>query len=114
MESILYVAASFGVALIIVGLVIWKVSRDEEKDHLNSELRNFKGMAFDARAACRELAHKLEHLEVDLDELEEQVNDLAKVQILILKELKKEHQIQPEKDVLVTIEPLPNSRGRSA
>lgn len=57
----------------------------------------------------REIQNAFAH---KLDALQEQADHLARVQLLILKELKKEHQVQPQKDVLVTIEPLPEFKNK--
>lgn len=65
-----------------------------------------------------ELSHANKRANLDIadafDQITKQVDQLARVQLLILKELKKEHQIQPQKDVLVTIEQLPKNKERSA
>ena len=52
-----------------------------------------------------------------LDALQEQVGHLAKVQMLLLKDLGKEHRVEPARDVLVSIgdlSDLKKSKGRSA
>lgn len=60
---------------------------------------------------------EITQLEHDMYHDEGRVGQLAKVQMLVLKEMGKEHRVEPAKDVLVTVGDLPDlkkSKGRSA
>lgn len=62
--------------------------------------------------------HEFQELSArSIDSLKEQVDHLAKVQMLILKDLGKEHRVEPARNVLVSIgdlSDLKKSKGRSA
>lgn len=88
---------------------------DEEKEL--SEYERLNSRITDVE----QLSHANKHASIEIagafDKIEERVDHLATVQMLILKELKKEHHIEPAKDILVTISDLPElkkSKERSA
>lgn len=93
MDFILYTIV-FGVGY-LVGNIVETVSEKKRKEgritkaleNLGKELPTFTG-------------HRINN---DEAELREQVSHLAKVQLLILKELGKEHHVEPRRDVLVSV-----------
>lgn len=92
-----------GIALVILALIAWAaISRMEQKPA--------PGLQESAKRVLERMHEK--DLECRLSRIEEQADHLARVQLLILKELKKEHQVQPQRDVLVTIEPLPEFKNK--
>jgi hypothetical protein len=61
--------------------------------------------------------HHLRCLQQKVEDLEDQVNHLSRVQLLTLDHLGVEHHIQPQREMLVTIgnlSDLKKSKGRSA
>lgn len=96
---------------ILVGILLGLIFFLWDPNRSKTQADPIKGMA----ALIKETEEIKKQFEFDC--LKEQVDHLATVQMLMLKDMKKEHQIQPAKDVLVTISDLPelkNKRERSA
>lgn len=94
-----YIVGAF-VALIAIALISsFRKAKRERKDHLEfSEMLDRK--MFELREETVK-ERRLHILERKIDDMEDQLDNLGKVQLLTLDHLSLEHQIQPEKDVLV-------------
>lgn len=116
MGIVLIVLATFA----ILGVIAWaSISSMERQSTEAEECHTFEEHLDHLEDELSRTGNRLENLEDRVmpaihlgKELREQVDHLARVQLLILKELKKEHQVQPQKDVLVTIEPLSKMKER--
>lgn len=121
METAIIIALA---AIALLSLLLASIYKNQRDEAWNA---NEDSQDEDADSILKQI-HDLDHRYTSLEgaiypaiergrDLKEQVAHLAKVQMLILKDMGKEHQIQPAKDVLVTIgnlSDLNKSKGRSA
>jgi len=92
------------VGVVIVAVVVMTVSfvKDSRRARaLADEVDNNLNQAEEILGELKDGVGKNQERRLHL--LEEQTNHLAKVQMLILKEMGKEHRIEPAKDILVSI-----------